>query len=85
MKKAEDRARDFYPGEEKENGVARFFFADGYEQALKDMLAESVRATVCTEEKPKNIIADSEGWDEMLGRCRNGEKVHILIIREAEK
>lgn len=60
-------------------------FEDGYEQALKDMLAESVEATVWTEEKPKNIIANAEGWDKMLGRCRNGEKVHILIIREAEK
>ena len=81
MKKAEDRAREIYPGEEKENGVARFFFADGYEQAVKDMLAESVEG--CVTMYANAVYPTLIGIREKIGDT--GEKVHVLIIREAEQ
>ena len=36
-KRAEQAALKAYPGQTKEHSTARFFFADGYEQAEKDL------------------------------------------------
>lgn len=82
MTKAEKRALDAYPRKGvKKYDDARAYFVQGYEMAIKDIFEDSIPASVWTNDNPKNLMANSDKWNELLGRFENGEHVRMALIR----